>query len=255
MGKKIQELEEQLEARTLELELSNAEITRYKNEVADLTKRTEELSGQIKEFRGKEQAISWALTEAKAAERRILEEAEARIKAMESEAKKKADGIIEEAGKTAYRTVQKAEASVLEYEQNIRRLNAELIRSASEAREQAQRYAELISRIKPSADMELIEEMKGYGGFSEGRNVDLPEDYGTPAELMHNIYKIQGREVTPAHTPQGIENEQEKAPEGSDSKDKVWRVEDFKGAEAQTGTADELNDELNSIIDEVLRGD
>jgi hypothetical protein len=103
--------------------------------------------------------------------------------------------------------------------------------------------------------MELIEEMKGFGGFSEDRNVDLPEDYGSPAELMHSIYKIQGREAAPAHAPQGMKDEQGKAPEESDPKDRVWRVEDFKGAEAQTGTADELNDELNSIIDEVLRGD
>jgi DNA repair exonuclease SbcCD ATPase subunit len=253
MGKKIQELEEQLEARTLELELSNAEISRYKNEVAELTKKAEELSGQIKEFRSKEQAISWALTEAKAAERRILEEAEARIKAMESEAKAKADAAIEEAKKAALRTVQKAEASVLEYEQNIKRLNAELVRTASEAQEQAQRFAGLISHIRPAADTELIEELKGYGGFSDERNVDLPENYGSPAELMQNIYKIQGREISGSYKQEATNEQEELA--GSDPQDRVWRVDDLKGTERQADAADDLNDELNSIIDEVLRDD
>lgn len=255
MGKKIQELEEQLEARTLELELSNAEITRYKNEIAELRKKTDELNEQIKEFRGKEQAISWALTEAKAAERRILKEAEARMEAMESEARNKADSIIEEARKTAQRTVEKAEASVLEYEHNIKRLNGELVKAASEAKEQTQRFMDLISQIKPVVDLELVEEMKGYGGYSQSSGAELPEDYRSPAELMQNIYKIQGREISPAYAPQSANIENGQGISESGEQDRVWRVEDLKGPMEETGLGDELNDELNSIIDEVLRED
>lgn len=251
MGKKVQELEEQLEARTLELELSNAELERYKAEISELKKRTDELSDQIKEFRNKEQAISWALTEAKAAEKRIISEAQSRIAAMEEEARAKAKSILEDAEAAAARTVKKAEASVLEYENNIKRLNSELAKAASDAREQAEKFADLILQIKPAVDSEIIEEMKGYGAFSGEANVELPDDYRSPAELMQNIYKIQGRELSVQQAEEETEGEQ--ADFSSGEPEKVWRVEDLRESDELPAGGNELDLELNSIIEEVLK--
>ena len=73
-----------------------------------------------------------------------------------------------------------------------------LTTSAIAAKAQAEKFATIIEElhIHEDTDADMIHEVDGLSAALATENeVDLPEAYETPAELIHSLYTIQKRDI------------------------------------------------------------
>jgi len=287
--KKVRELEDALSRRVSEIEI--------------LAKRVETLQKQVDEYKAKEGVLASTLLEAQAAAKRILNEANekadatvkdadekkqaafALVQSAEEEAAKKAAGIIEAAQAEAKRRMEQAEASAAEYKQNLKMLNLRLTTSAIAAKAQAEKFAAIIEElhIREDDDADMVREIDGLSeALATESEVELPEEYASPAELIHSLYAIQKRSIP--HFVEDVEtlvaegaqssiqgdalakkqedakregeNMQEEADAKDETSDKVWTVEEIvetsAGAQWQKKEPD-VDQELDAIVSDILR--
>lgn len=261
-------------------------------QIAELTKKNGELTAALDEYRKKESAIAGALTSAQAASDRIVQEAEAKraeiisdanadkrdaereAKELIEDAKRRAGMIESDAKANARQTTAGAEALIAQYKANAGKLNAELKRMAMEAANHAEGFR---------AYAESVYIPENPAATDAKTNVAGEDEEKTPAEVMRSIYKLENREP-PRENEDAAENSAdafaamnaaapskdvpaEEAPAeaaavempdavetGEDNgEEKVWTVEEIV-EKTSAGNDTSIDDELNAIIDDVLKG-
>jgi cell division septum initiation protein DivIVA len=277
-GSKAKQLEEALRANEAE--------------VAELTARNEDLSGQLAGYHAKEEAIIGALTEAKSAAARIVAAAEKvrndTIEEAEQNkrlAAKEAERVIEEAHAHAEEirldARQKADELLVGvendakmYRETLAAFNAQLFAAADHVKAYAENFEALARGEVLSDDSTEID----YGTAAirkslEQKNVELPEEYETPAALMQGIYALQGRNLPRMGTEEGEAGEEyqgkpEMASEESEltvlepespsekpEEEHVWTVDEIiSDAMAKAESDIAVDAQLNALIDDVLKG-
>lgn len=238
-------LEEQLEQRGAEID--------------SLNRRILELNALLDDYRGKEQAIAMALTEAQTTAARLVREARMQVSEIYDEADRKkaaaeeeatditeaalekAAKIVEDAEAEARRRVAEAAEKAAECERASWSFRQELERAAEEARVQAERFQMYLSGRVPEAE-ETAMEGRGLSALIKEPPADLPEEYENPGELMHSIYKLQNRDIPVEDAREAFDEE------------RVWTVDEIvDGRREGESPEDVLTDgELDSIIDDVL---
>lgn len=180
-----------------------AQLAEREAHIARLEQRIQTMDGLIEGYHSRETAIVNALThahetaaevveEAEKRAREILDEAETAAAETRKRAQADADGMLEQARSHSAQLLTQAEATVSEYETTIAAYNAALEQAAAEAAANAQRFA-AFSRGHKIQPADLTEEVDGLHELPFAPRMDLPDPEGNPAQLMHNIYRIQNR--------------------------------------------------------------
>lgn len=176
-------------------------------EIAELRRRIDDMAFRLTHYQEKEKHIIDALTEAQASSKRIVDEAGEKRERILSEAdrekqkaaeqaqaiifdaNREAEEIIGNAKLEAKNIVIQAEAAYEECKQSIERMNEKLKKTAQEA-------VNKIEEFRGAFNMGSIEvEALTFEKPDVKEAVLTPESYETPAELMKNIYAIQGRDI------------------------------------------------------------
>ena len=242
--RKTRLLAEQLEQRNAEVDFLNRQIS--------------ELNALLDEYRGKEQAIAMALTEAQTTAARLVRDARVQVKEIYDEAdrmkviaqdeaasitdaaRENAAKIVENAEAEARRRITEAAEKASECERASASFRQELERAAEEARVQAERFQMYLSGRVPEAE-ESAMEGRGLSALIQDPPEDLPEEYENPGDLMRSIYKLQNREIP-------VEEEVEELPEFDE--ERVWTVDEIVAEEGEEPAP--ADTDLDSIIDDVL---
>ncbi len=185
----------------------------------ELTKNQED---RLREVEGKVKVMVDALSDAqtkteslvadaKKKADEMLAEAQAKAESMLTEAKEKADAALREAGEKAdeirlsarvdaenteresreksEKLVRSARLEAARYEETVEAYNRLVEESVAQAIRSSERYAELIRAHKLNSEhVELSAE-------EQEEAEPLPDADGDPAQLMHNIYRLQNRSI------------------------------------------------------------
>ncbi len=257
-------------------------------QVTDLQAQVQELTKQLDGYRAQERAIVQALTDAQtSAGKRVLEgeaqakkivdeanaykaRAEADADALVQEATEKAANIVEAAQAESARRLRQTEASVEDFEARLNALNASLLNTARQAKEQAESFARSMEALTGDTP-EILQEGRGLSALIQTQTGKLPDSYQTPQELMHGIYQLQGRDIPAAaenepkaeptepafpEEPTPVEEQpEEKA--ADESEERIWTVEEVmaKSGAFSSKEKDEETEEvdLDSLLDEIIR--
>ena len=259
--RRTRELQEQLAAKTAEAE--------------SLSRRIEELNASVKEYQGREQQVVLALTEAQSSAQRLVRDARLQVqeiydeadkkrdeaaeeaKRIVEEAEKKAAEILEAADGEAKRRTSDAEERARACERATAEFKEELARAAEDAHRQAARFEQYLTGRVPDAE-ETALEGKGLAALIKEPPKDLPDDYDNPSDLMHSIYRLQGRDIPVAENPDASADA---APEAAPEEDEapLLTVDDvLTGGEAEQSGDSALGEDgvssaqLDAIIKDVL---
>ena len=238
------------------------QIRSYESEISSLREQVAKLEQGMAQYREKEQAIISALTEAQTSASRLVLEARAQVKSIydeadvyKAEAERQAQSIKDEASGQAARIVEDAQA---EAQRRVARAQEEMaaVRTASEsflvqleqAAREAQAQAEAFAAYNKEAVLQAriaFPEQERVQGEEQQTSEPLPEDYENPAELIHSIYKLQGRDIP------------ETAEEPEDTQ-RVWTVDEVVDSAPQETDEDITgvdNAEFDANINDVLKFD
>ncbi|MDO4564553.1 MAG: hypothetical protein Q4C04_02925 [Clostridia bacterium] len=189
-----------------------AEIDSLNQQIQLLRTKNAEQTELLNEYRAKEKAISAALTEATTTAEKMLTEAQskadeirAEIEAELSSVKKESEVLIEVAYQNARDIVKEAneqsrlrleqtEASIQSYGELLKQFNNSVRESCLQAEENAKRYAEYYNKLSVAIP-DLIGETKNLSELAGDAERELPDAEDDPAQLMRNIYTIQGRDI------------------------------------------------------------
>ena len=204
-----------------------------------------ELNEKIAEYQSRSEAVVHALTDAKAAANRILGAAEVKRDEIIAKANKELadieaqrDGIIQAAKDEAEAIIKAAEAKARQAEERAEFFKGYIRDSANAVRRQAEGY-EAFLRDYDAA---------GIGVPPHGEAVETPDEYRNPAELMHSIYTIQGRDI-----PETVK-EPEKKPQ--DDEERIWTIDQVaENSAEQSPEAALVEKELNDILNDILELD
>ncbi len=226
-----------------------------------LTRRNVELSSEVEEFRKKSEAIVKALTEAQNIADRVVKEAEEKhqeildaaeqerlaierdCERMKEETREKAECIVVLAEKRAAEIRQDAAKKMEETEQRVAYFRSYVKESAEAIRMQATAFGAFVSDVDSS----------GAGAALKGQEVpDLPENYENPAELMKNIYALQGRELPNSDVPEKKEPINTANIPEENGECHIWTVDEIVADPKAEGTDLGGDDNLNTLIDSLL---
>jgi len=243
MRKKL--LEEQLKT-------SEQELQQCRDKIAGL-------EAQLEEYRQKEQAIVAALTQAQTTAANLIMEARAQVKNIydeadavraqadkdaaeaRSEAQAQADQIVAQAREAAVHLLDDAKTQAEQIRAAALALEGALTHSAANARKSAEDFIACCEGEAEAVKDALARLAEETATYTPNPDAEVPDHYDSPAQLIHSIYKLQGRGA-PA---------QEDAPV---AEDKLWTVGEVVQGDAPQ--SEELEDqELDAIIDDVLKGD
>ena len=237
-----------------------AKLEQSEQEKLALTRRNVELSSEVEEFRKRSEAIVKALTEAQNVADRVISEAEMKrqkildtaeqeklaiqeeCEQMKTTAQERAAGIVTMAEKQAAQIRQEAAKTVEAAEQRVAYFRTYVKESAEALRQQANAFGAFVSDV----------DVAGAGAALEGQKIpNLPEDYENPAELMKNIYAMQGRELPANSAPE----KKEAVMAEDEGECHVWTVDeivaDSKSTQADLGADDNLNTLIDSLLEQV----
>ncbi|MBQ2985507.1 MAG: hypothetical protein IJB30_01095 [Clostridia bacterium] len=205
-----------------------------------------ELNAKIAEYQSRNEAVVSALTDAKAAANRILGAAEvkrdeiiARANQEKAEIEAQRDGIIEAANAEAEAIIKAAEAKAKQAEERADFFMGYIRDAADAVRRQAEGYESFLRDYEGA----------GVGAVPYAETVETPDEYRNPAELMHSIYSIQGRDI-----PETVKEQEAAVNEEPAEEERIWTIDQVKddtGAEMSPEAAfveKELNDILNDIL-------
>ena len=201
-----------------------------------------ELNARLSEYQSRNDAVVGALAEAKAAATRILAAADVKrdeiIAAAEAEKKEisaQRDSILDDAKAEAEAIIRAAMDKAREAEDRAEFFRNYVKESADAVRRQAENYAAFLGEY----------EVSGIGAAPCDKTVETPDEYADPAELMHSIYDIQGRDI-----PEEAKQPEEDG-EPAQSEEEVPTVSEVvtDGKQEEQFSVDkELNDILNDIL-------
>lgn len=206
-----------------------------------------ELNAKIAEYQSRNDAVVSALTEAKAAANRILGAAEvkrdeiiARAEQEKADIEAQRDGIIQAAHAEAEAIIKAAEAKAKQAEERAEFFMGYVRNAADAVRRQAEGYESFLRDYDAA----------GIGVPPSGAEVETPDEYRNPAELMHSIYTIQGRDI-----PDTVK-EQEETERTQEDEDRVWTIDQVAEEQGeQTPEAAFVEKELNDILNDILKLD
>lgn len=243
-------------------------IAKYEKENAALKESVASLEAKLAQYGAKEHAIASALTEAQSTASRLLQEADNKVgeilaqaqerraeldaetDEIKEQAAEQAAKIVEDAHHEANRRVQEADEQAKTMRDAAQGFADQLSKAALEARGWAERFSQYLKDtsggIRESFSLPQ-EQGKGLDALIQDPPVELPEDYRTPAELIQNIYKLQGREIPEtAKQPADAQTEE--------TEERVWTVDEVvKGGGEADQQRDLFSAELDAIIDDVLK--
>ena len=210
-------------------------------------KEIKELNAKIAEYQSRNDAVVSALTEAKAAANRILGAAEvkkdeiiARAEQEKADIEAQRDGIIQAARNEADAIIKAAETKAKQAEERAEFFMGYIRETADAVRRQAEGYESFLRDY----------ESAGVGVPPYGEVVETPEEYCNPAELMHSIYIIQGRDI-----PDTVK-EQDEAQREQEDEEKVWTIDQVAEEQGeQSPEAAFVEKELNDILNDILKLD
>ncbi|MBR5292286.1 MAG: hypothetical protein IKU32_05135 [Clostridia bacterium] len=210
-------------------------------------KEIKELNAKIAEYQSRNDAVVSALTEAKAAANRILGAAEvkkdeiiARAEQEKADIEAQRDGIIQAARNEADAIIKAAETKAKQAEERAEFFMGYIRETADAVRRQAEGYESFLRDY----------ESAGVGVPPYGEVVETPEEYRNPAELMHSIYNIQGRDI-----PDTVK-EQDEAQREQEDEEKVWTIDQVAEEQGeQSPEAAFVEKELNDILNDILKLD
>jgi|GEM_PF-391414 len=296
-----------------ELELQTEQLQQQVNQlqmqIAQMQQNASVLNGQIDGYRAQEKAVVQALTDAQASAAKrigdaeeqaglIREEAEAvkagavseaeavrvaaqaEAEAVTNEAAERAAGIVESAQAESARRLAQTEASVADFEARLNALNAALLETSRQAREQAEAFARAMESFAEGTP-EILTEGRDLASLVRAQE-GMPDSYETPQELMRSIYQLRGRrpvaeekeDEEPAAGESVPEAEQEPEPEpapaeepaaaesaaaapSEEPEERIWTVEEVMAKNAQWKAAELSADtdeaDLDSLLDEIIK--
>lgn len=209
-----------------------------------------ELNAKIAEYQSRNDAVVSALTDAKAAANRILGAAEvkrdeiiARANQEKEAIEAERDGIIQAAYAEADAIIKAAEAKAKQAEERADFFMGYLRDAADAVRRQAEGYESFLRDYEDA----------GVGAVPYGETVETPDEYRNPAELMHSIYSIQGRDI-----PDTVKEEekQEEAQQPQEEEDRIWTIDQVaEESEDKSPEAAFVEQELNDILNDILKLD
>lgn len=210
-------------------------------------KEIKELNAKIAEYQSRNDAVVSALTDAKAAANRILGAAEvkkdeiiARAEKEKADIEAQRDGIIQAARNEADAIIKAAETKAKQAEERAEFFMGYIRETADAVRRQAEGYESFLRDY----------ESAGVGVPPYGEVVETPEEYRNPAELMHSIYNIQGRDI-----PDTVK-EQDEAQREQEDEEKVWTIDQVAEEQGeQSPEAAFVEKELNDILNDILKLD
>ena len=210
-------------------------------------KEIKELNAKIAEYQSRNDAVVNALTDAKAAANRILGAAEvkkdeiiARAEQEKADIEAQRDGIIQAARNEADAIIKAAETKAKQAEERAEFFMGYIRETADAVRRQAEGYESFLRDY----------ESAGVGVPPYGEVVETPEEYCNPAELMHSIYIIQGRDI-----PDTVK-EQDEAQREQEDEEKVWTIDQVAEEQGeQSPEAAFVEKELNDILNDILKLD
>lgn len=206
-----------------------------------------ELNAKIAEYQSRNDAVVSALTEAKAAANRILGAAEVKrdeiiAKANQEKAETEAqrDGIIQAARDEANAIIKAAETKAKQAEERAEFFRGYIRDTADAVRRQAEGYESFLRDYDAA----------GIGVPPYGEAVETPDEYRNPAELMHSIYTIQGRDI-----PDTVK-EQEETEQAQEEEERIWTIDQVTEEQGeQSPEAAFVEKELNDILNDILKLD
>lgn len=292
MGRRIRELEQALSQKETEIAQLRARVDELGAVVERYRGQESAIAGALtKAQTASERIVREAQEEKDAILRRADEqkrEAEQEAAGIVADAQRRASIIEEQARRRAHETAQRAEAFMVEYRESANKLIDAFRRTAAEASEQAQQFASAIGALNLDEAIEATHEYDHVAALTQTPAQDMPDDYVDPASLMRSIYQIEQRELPedaveeeaaaevepeavpgePALDPFSSWARPEEKPEASEesawNKDAldlekkeedghVWTIEEIvERTNADAGA--QIDDELNAIIEDVLRG-
>lgn len=206
-----------------------------------------ELNAKIAEYQSRNDAVVSALTDAKAAANRILGAAEvkrdeiiARANQEKSEIEAQRDGIIQKASAEAEAIIKAAEEKARQAEERADFFMNYLRDAADAVRRQAEGYEAFIRDYEGA----------GIGAAPYGETVKTPEEYHNPAELMHSIYSIQGRDI-----PDTVKDEAKCQDEQLGDDDHIWTIDQVPAEDDKSPESAFVEQELNDILNDILKLD
>ncbi len=172
--------------------------------IALLEARVENLDQLVEGYRSREQSVVDALSNAHVAAKQRITDAEQKADAILSasqsradkalsEAQAAADKLLQSAKEESERMLQQAEATLAEYEALFQQYNEAIDRSVRQAKAGAEEYAAFLQARRLDADDAALFATENLSGT-------LPDPSDSPAQLMHNIYRLQNRDI-PAEAP------------------------------------------------------
>lgn len=205
-----------------DLELKDQKIEELTRRLYDAEAKIQSLQETVESGHAREQSVTDALLMAEESGKRIRSEASAeaeetltaarqQAKATVTEAEAEAERILAEAKRRAEDLIARAETGAQEYTESVTGYNAVLKQAAAEAEAWTARFAEYCKGS--SLEVPSLEDLKALVNSTPER--ELPDASENPAQLMQNIYTLQGRpapeEETEEETPE--EPEEEAAPD------------------------------------------
>ncbi len=229
MRKHEKELEEQLSAKAKELAEKENALRALTLETTMLKTRVQEQDARIASYQEREGALVAAMTQAEALSRNRLAETGTQVQTLLDNARREADALLSDAKAQAESTLHgaqqqasdtlaqaqreaadtlaqakeqavamltQAETSVSEQKSHTEAFNAQLAAAAKQAKAQLASLEAWMQRALVFADHEeQLGELQSMKEAVLAGEVQTPEAYANPAELMQSIYTIEGREL------------------------------------------------------------
>ncbi|MDO5112468.1 MAG: hypothetical protein Q4E65_09195 [Clostridia bacterium] len=259
MRKHEKELEDQLSAKVKELTDKENALQALTQEMNGLKSQLQQQETRIMAYQEREGALVAAMTQVEALSKNRLAETEAQVQTLLSGARQEADTLLSttkeqadnalaqaeqqaaatlaQAKEQALGMLMQAETAAKEHNSNTQMLNAQLATAAKQAREQLASLDAWMRRTLVFTDNAAqLEEIQSMKDALLAPEVETPEAYANPAELMQSIYAIEGRELPgqecePIQEPAEDEPAQEPAEEEA-APERAWEEQAAEEPEA-----------------------
>lgn len=188
----------------------------------------EQLEQVVTDYRGREKAVTDAMTEVAAVRARVTGEAQKQADEILTEAntaRQSAESEAQEMISTAYQSARdivkgadaerkqkldQTEAAINTYAEILRQYNEMMKDQVKQAEENARQYAAYYRQLSVAVP-ELLGDTQGLADAAD-EDLTLGEIDDDPAKLMRNIYTIEHRDIPEAEVPDRTSAEEEELP-------------------------------------------
>ena len=200
LGKK--DLQEKLIQRESTLAQREAEIAILTKKIEELTAYESNMHTELENYRSRKEAIVSVLTEAQETGTRIKEEADAyksqvmgSVYSERDAAKQESETIMRMARQQATQLLTEANEQAAEIKAKADEYVSSTGQQAEVIKERLREMAEETQRQSEAFASILLDISNTQTNTAKVLSVNLPDEYSSPANLMQNIYAIQGRDI------------------------------------------------------------